>query len=192
MGYTHETTNIIDKYLQHVQSVVDLGAQNDYRFPLPAPYVKDSYYKEKDYEAIDISGENGSTPLDLSKLHKFTKQYDLLVDAGTSEHIGTGGKYDIKAIYNCWKNKHNLVKVGGYIISENPKTGNWPGHGFNYYTEDFYRTLSAKCGYNLFSVGSVAAMGNYTDGWNVYSVLQKVNDKFCTLDEFKECGIKTS
>lgn len=192
MGYTHETTNIIDKYLPLIESVVDLGAQNDYRVPLPAPYVKDTYYKGKDYEAIDISGENGSTPLDLSKLHKFTKQYDLLVDAGTSEHVGTNGKHDIKAIYNCWKNKHNLVKIGGYIISENPKTGNWPGHGFNYYTEEFYRELALLCNYNLLSVGSVAAMGNYTDGWNVYSVLQKVNEKFCTLDEFKECGIKTS
>jgi len=44
MGYTHETTRIIDPYLPHIKSVVDLGAQNDYRVPLPAPYTKDSYY----------------------------------------------------------------------------------------------------------------------------------------------------
>jgi hypothetical protein len=62
MGYTHETTKLIDPYLPHIQSVVDLGAQNDYRVPLPAPYTKDSYYAGKDYEAIDISGENGSSP----------------------------------------------------------------------------------------------------------------------------------
>jgi hypothetical protein len=170
--------------------VVDLGAQNDYRVPLPAPYTKDSYYAGKDYEAIDISGEHGSTPLDLSLLHKFSKQFDLLVDAGTSEHVGTNGRHNIKAIYNCWKNKHNLVKVGGYIISENPKTGNWPRHGFNYYTEAFYLCLAQICGYNLISVGSVAAMGNYTDGWNVYSVLQKTKEEFCSLTEFKSCGIK--
>jgi hypothetical protein len=192
MGYTHETTKLIDPYLPHIQSVVDLGAQNDYRVPLPAPYTKDSYYAGKYYQAIDISGENGSTPLDLSKLHQFNNEFDLLVDAGTSEHVGTNGKHDIKAIYNCWKNKHNLVKLGGYIISENPKTGNWPGHGFNYYTEEFYRNLAAICGYNLISVGSVAAMGNYTDGWNVYAVLQKTKEDFCTLTEFKTCGIQTS
>jgi hypothetical protein len=192
MGYTHETTKLIDPYLPHIKSVVDLGAQNDYRVPLPAPYTKDSYYAGKDYEAIDISGEHGSTPLDLSVLHKFSKQFDLLVDAGTSEHVGTNGKHDIKAIYNCWKNKHNLVKVGGYIISENPKTGNWPGHGFNYYTEAFYLCLAQVCGYTLISVGCVAAMGNTTDGWNVYSVLQKTKEEFCTLTEFKTCGIQTN
>ena len=192
MGYTHETTRIIDPYLPHIKSVVDLGAQNDYRVPLPAPYTKDSYYAGKDYEAIDISGENGSTPLDLSKLHKFDKQFDLLVDAGTSEHVGTNGKHDIKAIYNCWKNKHNLVKVGGYIISENPKTGHWPGHGFNYYTEAFYACLVQVCGYRLIDVGCVAAMGNTTDGWNVYSVLQKNQEEFCSIREFKTCGIETS
>jgi len=119
MGYTHETTRIIDPYLPHIKSVVDLGAQNDYRVPLPAPYTKDSYYAGKDYEAIDISGENGSTSLDLSKLHKFDRQYDLLVDAGTSEHVGTNGKHDIKAIYNCWKNKQ--TSLNSEVISS-PKT----------------------------------------------------------------------
>lgn len=192
MGYTHETTKLIDSYLPHVHSVVDLGAQNDYRFPLPAPYTQHSYYQGKDYEAIDINGENGATPLDLSILHTFDKQFDLLVDAGTSEHVGKEGKHDITAIYNCWKNKHNLVKVGGYIISENPKTGNWPGHGFNYYTIEFYENLAKLANYNLINSGSVAAMGNYTDGWNVYAVLQKTKEEFISLSDFKKCGIKTS
>ncbi len=35
----------------------------------------------KQYTAIDISGENGSQPYDLSLLHDFGVQYDLLVDA---------------------------------------------------------------------------------------------------------------
>jgi hypothetical protein len=193
MGYTGKTIELIDIIIDRVQTVVDLGAQNDYRHPtLPAPYVKDTYYANKNYVAFDISGENGSEPYDLSLLHDFGVQYDLLVDAGTSEHVGDNGKFGWRAIYNCWKNKHNLVKVGGYIISENPKTGNWPGHGFNYYTEEFYQQLASVCGYNLLSVGSVAAMGNYTDGWNVYSVLQKNKETFCTLDEFKTCGIKTN
>jgi hypothetical protein len=193
MGYTGKTIELIDLVIDKVQSVVDLGAQNDYRHPtLPAPYVKDTYYANKQYTAIDISGENGSQPYDLSLLHSFGVQYDLLVDAGTSEHVGTNGKHDIKAIYNCWKNKHNLVKVGGFIVSENPKTGNWPGHGFNYYTEAFYHILAQVCGYNLISVGSVAAMGNFVDGWNVYAVLQKNQEEFCTLTEFKTCGIQTN
>jgi hypothetical protein len=51
--------------------------------------------------------------------------------------------------------------------------------------------LAAICGYNLINVGSVAAMGNTTDGWNVYATLQKTKEEFCTLNEFKTCGIKT-
>ncbi len=71
MGYTGKTIELIDLVIDRVQSVVDLGAQNDYRHPtLPAPYVKDTYYANKQYTAIDISGENGSQPYDLSlKFH---------------------------------------------------------------------------------------------------------------------------
>ena len=193
MGYTGKTIELINLVIDRVQTVVDLGAQNDYRHPtLPAPYVKDTYYANKQYTAIHISGENGSQPYDLSQLHDFGVQYDLLVDAGTSEHVGTNGKHDIKAIYNCWKNKHNLVKVGGFIVSENPKTGNWPGHGFNYYTTDFYKLLAGFCNYSLIDIGEHPAMGNTTDGWNVYCVLQKTKEDFISLEKFKKCGIATS
>jgi hypothetical protein len=114
------------------------------------------------------------------------------VDAGTSEHVGTNGKHDIKAIYNCWKNKHNLVKVGGFIVSENPKTGNWPGHGFNYYTTDFYKLLAGFGDYSLIDLGEHPAMGNTTDGWNVYCVMQKTKEEFISLEKFKKCGILTN
>ena len=193
MGYTHKTIELIDLIIDKVQTVVDLGAQNDYRHPtLPAPYVKDTYYANKNYVAFDISGENGSKPYDLSQLHDFGVQYDLLVDAGTSEHVGDNGKFGWKAIYNCWKNKHNLVKVGGFIVSENPKTGNWPGHGFNYYTTDFYKKLAGFGDYSLIDLGEHPAMGNTTDGWNVFCVMQKTKEEFITFEKFKQCGIATS
>ena len=193
MDYTHKTIELIDLVIEKVQSVVDLGAQNDYRHPtLPAPYVKDTYYANKKYVAFDISGENGSKPYDLSQLHDFDFKYDLLVDAGTSEHVGDNGKFGWKAIYNCWINKHNLVKVGGYIVSENPKTGNWPGHGFNYYTKAFYENLASVGGYNIIAIGEHPAMGNDKDGWNVYCVMEKINEDFPTFSKFKELGIERS
>jgi hypothetical protein len=45
---------------------------------LPAPYVRNTYYKEKDkhYDSIDLSLEDGALGYDLSQLHEFPKQYD--------------------------------------------------------------------------------------------------------------------
>lgn len=195
MGYTGKTIELIDLVIDKVQTVIDLGAQNDYRANyLPAPYVRNTYYKEKDkqYDSIDLSLEDGAFGFDLSQLHEFPRQYDLLVDAGTSEHVGNNGKFGWRAIYNCWKNKHNLVKVGGFMVNENPKTGNWPGHGFNYYTTDFYKRLAAIADYSLINLGEHPAMGNTTDGWNVYCVMQKTKENFITFEQFKECGIKTN
>jgi hypothetical protein len=197
MGYTSFTVELIEKHLDGVKSVIDLGAQNMYNQPvLPAPYASE-WYKEKGikYDAIDLSAENGSYPIDLSLpsreqgLDILQWAADLVVDAGTSEHVGFCGKHQIEAIHNCWVTKFNLCKAGGKIISENPKTGNWPGHGFNYYTEDFYRNLEVKSDLKILSLGEFPAMGNTTDGWNIYCVMEKTGEKFPTLAEFKKLGI---
>ncbi|MCE3278010.1 MAG: hypothetical protein K0S44_201 [Bacteroidetes bacterium] len=200
MGYTSFTLTLVTELLAkfNPKSVIDLGAQNNYAQPkLPAPYMKEWYEEQKiDYLAIDINNENGAAPLDLSKPLPvdFIERCDMLVDAGTSEHVSDGkGGHDIKAIYNCWKTKNDLLNIGGIMLNENPKTGNWPGHGCNYYTQDFYIKLAELQGYELLSLQENAAMGNVTDGWNVTCVLRKVNDhKFISLETFKLCGIKTS
>ena len=199
MGYTGFTIDLIEPHLAGVETVIDAGAQNLYNQPLiPAPYASE-WYKEKDilYWAIDVCQENGSFAIDLSKLQTISGEIplmvaDLLVDAGTSEHVGDNGKFGWDAIYNCWLNKFNLIRKDGKIISENPKTGNWPGHGFNYYTEDFYRNLEAKSDLKILSLGEHPAMGNTTDGWNIYCVMEKTGEKFPTLAEFKKLGIMQS
>lgn len=189
MGYTHHTISLIEPLLHKVSSVCDLGAQNDYRFPLPAPYTRQWYQAQgKEYLAIDLSGEDNCLALDLSQVYPFEEKYDLLVDAGTSEHVGKNGKFNWEAIYNCWVNKHNLT--GKYQVNENPKTGNWLDHGFNYYTQDFYRNLEKLGYYRILHIGEHPAMGNTTDGWNVWVVMEKLNNDFVTLAEFKKLGIQ--
>ena len=196
MGYTGFTVELIEKHLDGVKSVIDLGAQNMYNQPvIPAPYASEWYEgKGIEYACIDVSLENNAINLDLSTdfYHNAaikSQYFDLLVDAGTSEHVGDHGKFGWEAIYNCWKYKFNYSRIGGKIISENPKTGNWPGHGFNYYTEDFYRNLEAKSDLKILSLGEHPAMGNTTDGWNIYCVMEKTGEKFPTLAEFKKLGI---
>lgn len=197
MGYTHFTVGLIENHVAGVKSVVDLGAQNLYNQPkLPAPYASE-WYREKgiQYTAIDLSKENESIDMDLSKpifLYNQTdlKLFDLVVDAGTSEHVGNNGKHDIEAYYQCWLNKFNLCKIGGKIISENPKTGNWPGHGFNYVTGSFYGVLELNSDLKIIEIGEHAAMGNVTDGWNIYCVMEKTGTTFPTLADFKKLGVK--
>lgn len=198
MGYTNETMQRVESVIQRwgCKTIVDLGAQNNYSQPiLPAPYMED-WYKNKGlaYVAIDISGENGALVVDLAyPMEQNIGEFDMLVDAGTSEHVGICGFFDMAAIYNCWKTKHDLVKKHGVMINENPKSGNWPGHGFNYYTIEFYQKLAAKCGYNIVELGEHPAMGNVTDGWNVHCILEKINNyPFISLGEFLQCGIKQS
>ena len=179
MGYTSKSIGIVQQYLREIKSVCDLGAQNNYSGAAnPAPYISE-WYKEKgitDYIAIDLNGENDSKKWDLSEPVKTSKQYDLVADFGTSEHV--------KDLYGCMANVNKLCKIGGLMIHENPKVGNWPLHGFHYRDKDFYYQLAEANGYQLELLEEHPAMGNTTDGWNVIAVMRKTKDGFIARHEF--------
>lgn len=209
MGYTEFTKSkiqsIIDTY--NPKNVIDLGSQNDHTSTVrPMPYIS-GWYKEKGmfYECIDTNGENDSWRLDLSKPFSNQKHwewrgqyvyrgYDLLVDAGTSEHVsGEDGKFSLEAIYNCWRMKHHpLLRNDWIMYNENPKTGNWPLHGVNYYSQEFYTELVKVADYEILDLGEHPAMNNYVDGWNIFCTLKKIGDKFPSLDEFSKLPIYKS
>lgn len=211
MGYTGFTKRIIETVINTYdpKTVIDLGSQQDYDQPnLPAPYIS-GWYEEKGirYECIDMNGENNAYRDDLGRIiDRMSNVYndipmgcrDLVVDAGTSEHVCTmeelsdNCSFSWEAIYNCWLNKHNLLKGGGIMVNENPKSGNWPGHGFNYYTKEFYRALESATDYHVILLDEHPAMENRIDGWNVICVMQKKSDKFPSLEEFVQLGIQFS
>jgi len=174
MGITGFSLDLVKAVLNDfkVETVIELGAQNMYDQDYSGNYpYADTYYRSRGiaYECIDLSGENGAQAIDLSKPCAVSKKYDMVTDFGTSEHV-----HDIK---ECWKTKHKLLKVGGVMISENPKVGNWPDHGYWYYTEEFYQKFAAAAGYKILKIGEHPAMWNTTDGYNVYCIMQKVEDK---------------
>lgn len=184
MGYTSKTISLITPLLSKVKSVCDLGAQNNYAQPqLPAPYISD-WYKSKniDYLSIDLNGENGSEKWDLSEPVPTDRQFDLVVDAGTGEHV--------KDFYQCLKNLDSLCKVGGIIYRENPMTGNWPGHGFHYVDSAFYSRLAEKTGYEILHIEEHPAMGNITDGWNVIAIIKKTKEGFVLQNDFPDVFTK--
>lgn len=192
MGYTKFTKDKIEKYIKKHFCVIDLGAQNDFSQE-GNPFISDWYDKKRlEYRCIDLNGENGAWKDDLSVIYGYMPIYDLVTDCGTSEHVGDNGKFGWEAIYNCWRNKHDLLIKGGIMYNENPKTGSWPLHGFQWYTQEFYKNLVKVADYKILELGEVAAMGNTKDGWNVYCILKKTGDKFPTLEQFKELGLKQS
>jgi hypothetical protein len=178
MGVTTHSDKLVQKHKGSSTTMLELGSQNTYFDCEPMGVAKD-YYTNQGFEhhSIDANGEYGSLAKDLSQLHDLGT-YDLVTDFGTSEHVPD--------FYMCWLNKHNACKVGGLIISENPKVDNWHGHGYHYLTKEFYIELAKATGYELVEVGEHPAMGNVTDGWNVYGVLRKVNDNFISRGKFNE------
>jgi len=203
MGVTAADIQILERLIKLYQPrrVLDLGAQNNFTNGEPmhkAPYMSE-WWKAKNihYNSIDKNGLNGSMVDDLSEAIPLYNQqmeklyqYDFVMDFGTSEHIEKDGSFSWEAIYNCWLNKHNLLRTGGIMVNENPKTGNWPGHGFNYYTSNFYMQLCTVAGYVIVDGREIPAMSNTLDGWNVFCVLRKFSDKFPSLEEFQTLDLR--
>ena len=176
MGVTTHSNNLVQKHKGNAKTMLELGSQNTY-FDSQAMGVAKPYYQSQGFEhvSVDLNAEYGSIAKDLSQLHDLG-QFDLVTDFGTSEHVPD--------FYMCWLNKHKACKIGGLIISENPKVDNWHGHGYHYVTKDFYIELAKVAGYEIVELGEHAAMGNVTDGWNVYCVLRKTSEQFPTGVEF--------
>lgn len=186
MGITHFSKQLIDKYVKPGDKVLELGAQNLYFEGIYYGKYASEYYANElhvsDYQCIDLNGENSAIQTDLGTLCMIGF-YDIVTDFGTSEHVGLNGKFNFESFVNCIINKLTLVKESGIIISENPKTNNWPGHGFNYYTQEFYQYLAEQLpdSIEILEIGEVGAMGNTIDGMNVYCVM-KINTKFNAND----------
>lgn len=197
MGITNFGTSLLDRYVDSVpvKTVCELGAQNLHHSEYSNMPYASVYYLANGYtlyKTIDLNGENNAEQLDLGKPINIG-QFGLVTDFGTSEHVCVNNKPNLKAFYNCLNNKHNLCMSGGLIISENPKTGNWIGHGHNYYTVEFYKQLCEMNDYEMIECGEHPAMNNEIDGWHIYSVIRKLSDNpFVSFKKFSTLPIYTT
>lgn len=218
MGITSFSVTLLEVAIEAVrpQTVIELGSQNLYISNDPNPPFSSSWYKEKkfsEYDSIDLAGDNNSKQFDLSYPILINDKYDLVTDFGSSEHVVQMSGYTsvsfhdgyINSIYpsgeiinidmgyyNCWLNKFNLCKVGGAIVSENPKHGHWKNHGYSYIETGFYEKLISVSDLEIVKLGEHGAMGNWETGINVYSVLKKTGEKFPTFEEFSKLPIYKS
>lgn len=178
MGITQLSLNRINKYIHPDDNILILGCQNMYNTE-DYGQTADFFFGMQGYpvRVLDICGCQGSEIADLREDLKLDPDYSLILQHGTIEHC------ECKSLYQVFKNIHEACQVNGTMIHENPKTGNWPGHGFHYFTAEFYVQLSDAMGYCL-TVEEEPAMGNTTDGWNVCAVLIK-REEFPFMTEAK-------
>jgi hypothetical protein len=190
MGLTKHTFDLITKHCDMNGTMLELGDQiiyfgNSYG-EYSTPYFK-KFYPKLQHTAIDIKPEKHAIEKDLREpLDMGT--FDSITNAGTTEHVES-----VKGFYNAFKHIHESCNVGGVMVHENPKTENWAGHGEHYMTQGFYIDLAKAMDYEILSIGEHPAMGNTTDGWNVYCVLRKKQERnFVTFKEFKTYDFRKS
>jgi hypothetical protein len=170
----------------YMKSVLELGSQNIYHNWGSVKYgdYADKYYKIKGvehYDCIDLNGENNAKVWDLSQPIAPFGLYDLVTDFGTQEHISV--EMSMEALYNCWSTKY--FAASRLIVSANPKTGNWPGHGAYFFTTKFYEELAHLTRMRIVRLEEQFAMGNDKDGWEVMCVLEKTPaSRWIGRDEF--------
>lgn len=192
MGITGFSYNLLKKHgaLKADLSMLELGDQNLYFEPRYLEFAKPHFeHLGIKHVSVDLGTQvGGAIEADLSKsiAHLGLGEFDVITNFGTSEHVGV-------SLYHCFKNVHEHCKVNGLMIHENPKTGNWPGHGAHYMTKDFYTGLAERCGYSILELDEHPAMGNITDGWNVYCVLKRnTYDAFISEEDFNKLDFRKS
>lgn len=187
MGITALSLYRIQRHLKPNSKMLIIGCQNLYDTEHYGE-IAHTYFKDLGHEvkSIDILGCQGSEVADLRTDLGFKPIFHMVNDCGSKEHVDG-------SLWQAFKNIHEACAVGGIMIHENPKTGNWPLHGHHYMTEEFYRTFAVLCRYEMLEITSEAAMGNDVDGWNVCAVLRKTEKStFPTEDVFNKLDFRKS
>lgn len=189
MGITKLSLDRLERSgaLKEGVTMLELGAQNLYDTEHYGQVAKD-YFKSLGIEhtSWDIIPHQGAKEVDLRKNIKVKKTFGVITNFGTIEHLDGG-------LYQGFENIHDHCELGGLMIHENPKTGNWPDHGQHYFTKNFFEQLAKENGYEVVELTEEAAMGNTKDGWNICAVLRKSADqKFMTEAKFKKLDVHVS
>lgn len=97
-----------------------------------------------EHTSVDLNGQGGALKLDLQEPLDLGV-FDVVTNFGTTEHVDEQ--------WQCWKNVHEAVKLGGTLISTTPYPGDWKHHGRWYPTAAWYKEFAEKNGYNIEYLG---------------------------------------
>ena len=120
----------------HGTSMLELGNKRKGDFVYKAFFESIGFR----HVSVDINGEDGALPLDLSKPIDLGT-FDMVSNLGTSEHVSED-RYTGQI--QCWRNILEAMHIGSVLVSITPQPGTWLKHGTWYPHESFFHAL-AKC-----------------------------------------------
>lgn len=133
------------------------------------------------HTSIDLNGQDGAEVFDLSKALPDGKlgQYDLVTNAGTTEHVCTSG--DLLDQWQVFKTIHELSKPTAAMMHVIPnEKGAHGGCGY-VYRHTFLPSLALACGYGL-----VRFFESRSDPNHMAALLLKLPaSRFVAFDTFK-------
>lgn len=140
-------------FFNNINSVIELGSQEIHiegiflKGDLKKGESSKNFYDLlgiKKYECIDVDSRFEARMFDLNKdiekTYNYKKKFDLVTNHGTTEHIFNQ--------YMCFKNIHNLTKVGGYMWHGVPFIGYFDDSLY-LYTPDFFINLAEDNNYKI-------------------------------------------
>jgi len=168
----------IDNYLEQKENkvLIELGIQESY-FNSDFRFLREKLsFNFKEYLSIDLHDIDGVTKFDLSVYNPEQFKADVITNIGTSEHV----EYE-EGQYNCWKNIHSWLEVGGISIHEIPEVDSWPNHCRYYCSFDFFENMK-NYGYEILEIRHHYSSDN---GNLIWCVMRKTKSvEFMSFDEF--------
>ena len=155
------------------KKMLELGDQEVKGDSIPERTGKE-YFENRGifHTSVDLNGLHGAIKIDLSKPAKtpeWVSYFDIITNAGTSEHVEPK-----QGQFECFRNVHTWLKVGGIAIHVVPNVidlegeGLWNDHCNNYYSQSFFELLAKNNDYEIISLK--------TAGGLIYCCLLKKSD----------------
>ena len=159
MAYIQEYFNFVDEAIRleffnpSGLSMFELGNQRIISGSVYATAKEHFKHLGMEHTSVDINGEDGALPLDLTKpelFYDFRCKYNIVTNLGVTEHVEPIDKQ-----YECFSIIHDVVTAGGLMIHMVPDveeldvSGAWTNHCKIYYQKEFFDKLSESCNYTM-------------------------------------------
>lgn len=192
MGIRQDALERLEKNLNLIsepngRSMLELGCQNIYAPNFEEGFIAQDYWLQLGIEITtwDILACQKAIKMDLRNFIPVEKQYDIVTNYGTLEHI-EGKANDL---YTAFLNVHNHCKDDGIMIHELPLIDHWPnneGHwGYHWFSLEWAKLFAEYCKYEVIDSGIQYAMHNYETGGLVHCTWKKTTNEFISYAAFE-------
>lgn len=106
--------------------------------------------KDVKHVSIDLYGEDGALPLDLSIPfpERFYNAFEIVTNGGTSEHVDNQ--------FECWRNIHKCLKLNGFLLSTSPEKYKYNKDHCDWFCDvNFFEVFAQRLGYKIYFLGRV-------------------------------------